>query len=221
MDKLILPLSTSTDSMRTSTSCPTESSSSTDSTKPSRIWVIWTRPSALFPSAVTVTKAPKGARRATLPLTQVSGAMLSKGVRSTGSRKPPPPPPPKPSRMDKLILLESKSTDSIRTLTSWPTETSSSTLSTKPSLILDTCTKPSAAVPSSRVTVTKAPKGAVRATTPLNHSSEGKSAKGVRSAGGRRPPSVNPSTMVKPYFPSSSLLPEIHTSTCCPSDKTS
>ena len=38
------------------------------------------------------------------------------------------------------------------------------------SLILDTCTKPSAAVPSSRVTVTKAPKGAVRATTPLNHS---------------------------------------------------
>ena len=38
------------------------------------------------------------------------------------------------------------------------------------SLILDTCTKPSAVAPSSRVTVTKAPKGAVRATTPLNHS---------------------------------------------------
>ena len=29
--------------------------------------------------------------------------------------------PPKPSRMDKLILLESKSTDSMRTFTSWPT----------------------------------------------------------------------------------------------------
>ena len=38
------------------------------------------------------------------------------------------------------------------------------------SLILDTCTKPSAVAPSSRVTVTKAPKGAVRATTPVNHS---------------------------------------------------
>ena len=38
------------------------------------------------------------------------------------------------------------------------------------SLILDTCTKPSAVAPSSRVTVTKAPKGTMRATTPLNHS---------------------------------------------------
>mmetsp|Transcript_33055 Transcript_33055/g.71276 ORF Transcript_33055/g.71276 Transcript_33055/m.71276 type:complete len:207 (-) Transcript_33055:218-838(-) len=206
--------------MRTSTSWPTDSSSSTDSTKPSRIWVMWTKPSALLPSAVTVTKAPKGARRATLPLTQVSEEMLSKGVRSTGSLKPPP--PPKPSRMDKLILLESKSTDSMRTFTSCPAESSSSTLSTKPSLILDTCTKPSAVAPSSRVTVTKAPKGAVRATTPVNHSSEGKSAKGVRSAGALRAgPSVKPSTMVRPYFPSSSRLPAIQTSTCCPSDKTS
>ena len=40
----------------------------------------------------------------------------------------------------------------------------------KTALILDTCTKPSAVAPPSKVTVTKAPKGAVRATTPLNHS---------------------------------------------------
>ena len=39
-----------------------------------------------------------------------------------------------------------------------------------PSLILDTCSRPSAEGPSSRVTVTKAPKGTMRATTPLNHS---------------------------------------------------
>ena len=40
----------------------------------------------------------------------------------------------------------------------------------RPALILDTCTRPSAALPSSKVTVTKAPKGAVRATVPWNHS---------------------------------------------------
>lgn len=50
------------------------------------------------------------------------------------------------------------------------------------SLIFETCTKPSAEEPSSKVTVTKAPKGAVRATTPLCHSSEERSAKGVKSA---------------------------------------
>mmetsp|Transcript_36377 Transcript_36377/g.67720 ORF Transcript_36377/g.67720 Transcript_36377/m.67720 type:complete len:228 (-) Transcript_36377:423-1106(-) len=118
--------------------------------------------------------------------------------------------------MDKLIREESMSTDCTRTCTSWPTESSSSTLSTNPSLICETWTRPSAEAPLSSVTVTKAPKGAVLATTPLCHSSGETSRKGPRSAGLRGAESVKPSTMVRPYFPSS-LFPEIQTSISCPS----
>mmetsp|Transcript_53481 Transcript_53481/g.168365 ORF Transcript_53481/g.168365 Transcript_53481/m.168365 type:complete len:225 (+) Transcript_53481:203-877(+) len=205
----IFPASTSTFTTRTWTSCPTLTSSSTLSTKPSLICVMCTRPSACAPSfRATVTKAPKGAVRATVPLSHSSGWRPANAERSAGARPPPPPPgPPMPgSLMVRPSLPRSRSTESIRTLTAWPTETSSSTLSTKPSRMREMCTRPCAVGPSGRLTSTKAPKGAMLATVPSSHSSSGMSAKGARSTSSRRfppPPPSLPSTMVSPNLPSS------------------
>mmetsp|Transcript_97130 Transcript_97130/g.302383 ORF Transcript_97130/g.302383 Transcript_97130/m.302383 type:complete len:217 (-) Transcript_97130:182-832(-) len=215
MLRLSLPLSTET--TRTWTSCPTSTSSSTLSTKPSLICVMCTRPSASAPpSAVTVTNAPKGAVRATLPVSHWAESTPSKAERSSGARapSPPPPPPPKPgSFMVRPSLLLSMSTESTRTFTSWPTESSSSTLSTKPSRMREMCTRPLPLAPSAVVTSTNAPKGAMLATVPSSHSSSGMSTKGLRSACGLPPPPpILLSTMVSPNLPSS-LTWETQTST--------
>mmetsp|Transcript_97136 Transcript_97136/g.302408 ORF Transcript_97136/g.302408 Transcript_97136/m.302408 type:complete len:333 (-) Transcript_97136:644-1642(-) len=206
----ILPAPGSTLTTRTWTSCPTSTSSSTDSTKPSLICVMCTRPSAWAPpSAVTVTKAPKGAVRATLPVSQVSESMPSKADKSGGARKPPPPPPPPPkpgSFMERPSLFRSMSTDSTRTFTSWPTESSSSTLSMKPSRMREMCTSPWAFAPSFVVASTKAPKDAMLTTVASSHSSSGTSTKGEMSCGALPPPPpppILPSTMVRPNLPSS------------------
>mmetsp|Transcript_97133 Transcript_97133/g.302399 ORF Transcript_97133/g.302399 Transcript_97133/m.302399 type:complete len:328 (-) Transcript_97133:644-1627(-) len=205
MLRLSLPLSTET--TRTWTSCPTSTSSSTLSTKPSLICVMCTRPSASAPpSAVTVTKAPKGAVRATLPVSHWSECTPSNAERSAGARGAPPPPPPMPgSFMVRPSLFRSMSTVSTRTFTSWPTESSSSTLSTKPSRMREMCTSPLPLAPSAVVTSTNAPKAAMPSTVPSSHSSSGMSTKGVRSTGALAPPPppTLPSIMESPNLPSS------------------
>mmetsp|Transcript_28174 Transcript_28174/g.77580 ORF Transcript_28174/g.77580 Transcript_28174/m.77580 type:complete len:224 (-) Transcript_28174:1034-1705(-) len=223
MLKLILPSTVSTESTRTDTSWPISSSFSTLSTKPSLICVMCTSPSAeAAPSSeVTVTKAPKDATLATFAFSHWSDETPSKAERSAGPRRVIPPPLP-PARIERLILPRSRSTERILTCTSWPTSTSSSTFSTKPSsLSCEMCTRPSAAgPPSGRATVTKAPKCRTPETVPLCHSSGDSSEKGVRSVRGRAPlvPSTMPSTMVRPNLPSS-LRPLTQTSTSWPSSR--
>mmetsp|Transcript_66591 Transcript_66591/g.189052 ORF Transcript_66591/g.189052 Transcript_66591/m.189052 type:complete len:223 (+) Transcript_66591:90-758(+) len=222
MVRLILPPAASTDSTRTFTSWLTSSSSSTLSTKPSLIWVMCTRPSAVaVPSSVfRVTKAPKGAILATLPVSHCCESMLSKAETSAGPRGAPPPPPKAPGCfMERLILPWSGSTDRIRTCTSWPSSSTSPTSERKPSWICEMCTRPSAVgPPSGNVTDTKAPKDAILATVPAMNSSGETSWNGVTSARARGPPSSLPSTMVSPNLPSS-LLPLTQTSTSWPSSK--
>mmetsp|Transcript_21966 Transcript_21966/g.69330 ORF Transcript_21966/g.69330 Transcript_21966/m.69330 type:complete len:316 (-) Transcript_21966:106-1053(-) len=187
MDKLSLLAAVSTDCTRTCTSCPCCSSSSTLSTKPSLICVMCTRPSAVGPPSgrVTVTKAPKGAVLATVPVSHWSGATPSKAERSAAARGAPPEPA---GFMERLIRPAYRSTVVIRTCTSWPSSSSSQTFSTKPSLICVTCTRPSAELPSSSVTVTKAPKDCVPRTLPSSHWSGPMPSKADRSAGPRIPP---------------------------------
>mmetsp|Transcript_54688 Transcript_54688/g.146402 ORF Transcript_54688/g.146402 Transcript_54688/m.146402 type:complete len:225 (-) Transcript_54688:417-1091(-) len=217
-----LPASTSTDWTRTCTSWPTSNSSSTLSTKPSLICVMCTRPSASVPSsAFTVTKAPKGATRATLPLIHESECMPSKGARLTGSRDgAPPPPPPKPgSFIESDIRPRPVSTEITRHFTCWPASTTSSTLLTKPSWSCEMCTRPSAVAPPGAVTETKAPKGIMVLTVPSIHSSSERPSKAVKSAGALAPPPpppILPSTIVRPNLPSSRNS-VIQTSTSCPS----
>mmetsp|Transcript_125073 Transcript_125073/g.335713 ORF Transcript_125073/g.335713 Transcript_125073/m.335713 type:complete len:223 (-) Transcript_125073:750-1418(-) len=215
MLRLILFIPVSTLMTRTCTSWPTSSSSSTLSTNPSLICVMCTRPLAVasLSGAFTSTKAPKLAILATVPVTQVDGSIPSKGVRSTGSLSSRGA-PPDPSRMVKLSLFVSVSALWSFTLTCWPTSTKSLTFSTKVSAIWDTCTRPCACSPLSRVTETKAPNGAMLATSPSNHSPT-LSTNREASARARPPPapSVLPSIMVKPNLPSS-RRPLIQTSTC-------
>mmetsp|Transcript_97132 Transcript_97132/g.302391 ORF Transcript_97132/g.302391 Transcript_97132/m.302391 type:complete len:482 (-) Transcript_97132:644-2089(-) len=120
---------------------------------------------------------------------------------------PPPPPPPKPgSFIERPSLFRSMSTDSTRTFTSWPTESSSSTLSMKPSRMREMCTSPWAFAPSFVVASTKAPKDAMLTTVASSHSSSGTSTKGEMSCGALPPPPpppILPSTMVRPNLPSS------------------
>mmetsp|Transcript_4292 Transcript_4292/g.6594 ORF Transcript_4292/g.6594 Transcript_4292/m.6594 type:complete len:234 (+) Transcript_4292:69-770(+) len=206
MLRLILPASVSTDWTRTFTSWPTSSSSSTLSTKPSLIWVMWTSPSAVdLPSAeLTVTKAPKAAVRATLPDSHSSGPTSAKGVKSADPRPAPPPPLPD-SFMESPILPLSRSTSITRTWISCPTSASSSVFSTKPSLICVMWTRPSTvSPPSGGGTDTKRPKGTTRATVPVSHWSLGTPAKAEKSCGPRRgEAAILLSTIARPSLPSS------------------
>jgi len=218
MVRLIFPPNTSTERIRTCTSSPSLTSSFTSSTKPSLMAVMCTRPSAMasLSGAVTVTNAPNGAVRATLPVSHWSDGMPSNADRSAGGRAAAGA-PPKPLFMESDILPRSKSTFTMRTFTSWPTSTSAYTSSTKPSLICDMWTRPLAlALPSGSVTVTNAPKSRTLSTVPESHSSGSTASKEVRSAGRRPPPPpIFPSTIVSPNFPSS-LISLTHTSTSWP-----
>mmetsp|Transcript_6340 Transcript_6340/g.11335 ORF Transcript_6340/g.11335 Transcript_6340/m.11335 type:complete len:215 (-) Transcript_6340:199-843(-) len=214
MDRLILHFLVSTDSMRTCTSWPTETSSSTSSTKPSLSWVACTMPSVEVPSSAEIfTKAPNGKIFVTVPVSHRLLDISKKGVRSWACSLT--------LLIDKAILPEFTFADSTLTFTCWPTDTSSSTCCcTKPSLSSAIRTKPSAKAPSSSVTVTNAPKEAVFTTTPSNQSVGDSLSKGARSAGRLPipPKRVLPFTMVRASEPSS-LLASIQASTSWPTCK--
>mmetsp|Transcript_21969 Transcript_21969/g.69342 ORF Transcript_21969/g.69342 Transcript_21969/m.69342 type:complete len:221 (-) Transcript_21969:106-768(-) len=124
--------------------------------------------------------------------------------------------------MDKLSLLAAVSTDCTRTCTSCPCCSSSSTLSTKPSLICVMCTRPSAVgPPSGRVTVTKAPKGAVLATVPVSHWSGATPSKAERSAAARGAPPEPAGFMERLIRPAYRSTVVIRTCTSWPSSSSS
>mmetsp|Transcript_39099 Transcript_39099/g.90496 ORF Transcript_39099/g.90496 Transcript_39099/m.90496 type:complete len:214 (-) Transcript_39099:12-653(-) len=83
--------------------------------------------------------------------------------------------------MERTIFLCTTFTDRTLTLTSWPSLRTSSTFRMKSRLMCSIGTRPSPILPSSRETVTKAPKRAVAFTRPLCHWSGGKPTKGVKS----------------------------------------
>mmetsp|Transcript_52520 Transcript_52520/g.164944 ORF Transcript_52520/g.164944 Transcript_52520/m.164944 type:complete len:224 (-) Transcript_52520:7-678(-) len=207
MLSFIFPAAASTDKMRTWTSCPTSSSSSMLSTNPSLICARWTRPSAAVPSsAVRPTKAPKGAMRNTLPVSHWSGLIPVKADRSGGASVSSSSLPAPEPRIVRLSLFRSKSTDSTRTRTCWPISNSSSTLSTKPRLTREMCTRPSpCAAPSGSLAVTNTPNGTMPETVPSSHSSGEMFPKASRSEGGACSPPPSPirlSTMLSPSLPS-------------------
>mmetsp|Transcript_56729 Transcript_56729/g.172702 ORF Transcript_56729/g.172702 Transcript_56729/m.172702 type:complete len:203 (+) Transcript_56729:230-838(+) len=145
MLRLSLPAASSTDTTRTCTSCPTSISSSMFLMGRSLIWATCTMPSRIapFPDNVTSTNAPNGCTLWTIPLCHVEGSTPMKGLCF---------------RMLKLIFPAASSTLTTRTCTSCPTLTSSSIFSRKPSLIWDTCTRPSSVAPfPDKVTLTMAP----------------------------------------------------------------
>mmetsp|Transcript_122058 Transcript_122058/g.182262 ORF Transcript_122058/g.182262 Transcript_122058/m.182262 type:complete len:328 (+) Transcript_122058:58-1041(+) len=163
MERLIRPASTSTLVTRTCTSWPTSSSSQMFSTKPSLICAMCTRPSADGPplGSVTVTKAPKEAMLATVPVCHSSGDTPWKADRSAGARRPP------PRSMRPSIMVRPNFPLSwrplIQTSTSWPSSRKSRTSSIRCSAILEMCTRPSPSAPMS----TKAPKLVMDLTVPL------------------------------------------------------
>mmetsp|Transcript_19219 Transcript_19219/g.41876 ORF Transcript_19219/g.41876 Transcript_19219/m.41876 type:complete len:241 (+) Transcript_19219:589-1311(+) len=177
-----------------------------------------TRPSAVGPSGrLTVTKRPKGAILATLPGIHSEGGTSAKAVMSTASLGPLSPPAPS-GFMERLRRPAPASTLITRTCTSWPTSTSSSVFSTKPSLIWVMCTRPSTGMSlPGGVTETKRPKGAARTTVPVIHSEGDAPTKPEMSAGPRGPEAPSLSfIMVRESLPSS-LISFSQTSISCPS----
>ena len=87
MDKMIRPESTSTESMRTRTSCPSDKTSRTEDTKDVLISEMCKKPSAEALSTNTVTNAPsKEETLFTTPLTHSSGPKSKNGPKSVSIR---------------------------------------------------------------------------------------------------------------------------------------
>mmetsp|Transcript_104004 Transcript_104004/g.320826 ORF Transcript_104004/g.320826 Transcript_104004/m.320826 type:complete len:230 (+) Transcript_104004:68-757(+) len=161
--------SVSTLRTRTLTSWSTSSSSAGSSTKPSVICEMCTSPRAGTPppGGRTSTKAPKFSRRLTVPSSHSVSGTSAKALRSARAGAP-----PASDLIDRAILLAAGSTLSTRTCTSSPTETSSATLFTKPSLSCVMWTRPCAAAspPLGGFRDTKAPNSRTLTTVPGSHS---------------------------------------------------
>mmetsp|Transcript_1260 Transcript_1260/g.2926 ORF Transcript_1260/g.2926 Transcript_1260/m.2926 type:complete len:422 (+) Transcript_1260:98-1363(+) len=173
-----LPLSSSTPSTRTCTTCPTSTISATSSTKRFATCEMCTSPCPGVPPSA----APEGAgTSATTPkfrsclMVPVSHKSEGKSLNADKSLVPPlwpPVAPPLPGCfMEKATLPEAGSQALTRTRTSCPISTKSRTLATMPSLNSVTWTRPVIGAPSPDgcVTSTKAPKSATPSTFPSNH----------------------------------------------------